>query len=101
MILYESNKHLAFFYKRVELTNWHSNLLLIIQLGIEVRRQKLVEHNCDNEEVRKEIDSSFNFLVDPNQMGERFKFFSIFPKTMGQIHQKFPPVGFYPPRDKQ
>jgi hypothetical protein len=34
-------------------------------------------------------------------MGERFKFFSIFPKTMGQIHQKFPPVGFYPPRDKQ
>ena len=77
------------------------NFLLIFQLGIEIRRKTLLEHNSENEEVRKEIETSFDFLVDPNQMGERFKFFSIFPKTMEEIHQKFPPVGFYQTRDKQ
>ena len=70
--------------------------LNFFQLGIDVRRQKLVEHNSGNDKVVQEIDSAYNYLLSPEQMGQRFKFLSIFPKTMAPIHQRFPPVGFYP-----
>ena len=33
-------------------------------------------------------------LTSPDKMGERFKFVSMFPNTMADIHQKYPPVGF-------
>ena len=70
--------------------------LIFFQLGIDVRRQKLVEHNSGNDKLVQEIESAYNYLLSPEKMGQRFKFFSIFPKTMAPIHQRFPPVGFYP-----
>ena len=64
------------------------------QLGIEVRKNQLLKHNSQNEEIKKEIECSCSFLTDDDKMGQRFKFFSIFPSTMRPIHQNFPPVGF-------
>ena len=60
-------------------------------LGIEIRYKKLTETSTiDN----KDLDLAYSSLMDEDKMGSRFKFCSIFPKTMQPIHQKYPPAGF-------
>jgi len=65
-------------------------------MGIEVRLQKLTQSTTATEEAKAQLKSAYDMLVSPDQMGKRFKFMSVFPKTMSQIHSKFPPAGFYP-----
>ena len=61
-------------------------------MGIEIRYKKLTETagSIDN----KDLDLAYKSLTDQDKMGKRFKFCSIFPKTMLPIHQKYPPAGF-------
>ena len=63
-------------------------------LGIEMRLQKLA--SAASEEARAGLKSAFDMLTSPETMGARFKFMAIFPKTMAQIHSRFPPAGFPP-----
>ena len=60
--------------------------------GIGTRCQQLLQ-TCDNSQ-QQQIYDSFVMLTSPDQMGERFKFVSLFPATMSEIHKKYPPVGF-------
>ena len=63
-------------------------------LGIDVRYKKLSEHVSTD---KSDLKAAYHVLTDEDKMGERFKFFSIFPKTMKPIHEKYPPIGFeYP-----
>ena len=63
-------------------------------LGIEMRLQKLA--SAASEEARAGLKSAFDMLTSPETMGTRFKFMAIFPRTMAQIHSRFPPAGFPP-----
>lgn len=65
-------------------------------LGIEMRLKKLTSSAAASSETRAGLKSAFDMLVSPEQMGARFKFMAIFPKTMAQIHSRFPPAGFPP-----
>jgi len=60
--------------------------------GIGTRCQQLLS-SCDSSQ-QQNIYDSFVMLTSPDKMGERFKFVSMFPNTMADIHQKYPPVGF-------
>ena len=63
-------------------------------LGIDVRYKKLSEHVSTD---KSDLKAAYHVLTDEDKMGERFKFLSIFPKTMKPIHEKYPPIGFeYP-----
>lgn len=50
--------------------------------------------NAKSEEDKEKIKSAYEMLVDPDKMGERFKFLAFYPSTMGPILEKFPPLGF-------
>lgn len=45
-------------------------------------------------ENKASIESGYNMLTDPNQMGSRFKFLSIFPAVLKDHLQKYPVSGF-------
>ena len=60
--------------------------------GIGTRCQQLLS-SCAPEQ-QKTIYDSYVTLTSPEKMGERFKFVSLFPTTMRDIHEKYPPVGF-------
>ena len=62
------------------------------QLGIEVRCNLLKE---SNPKIANDLSKSLELLIGPDQMGERFKFFCLFPKTMEPIHSEYPPAGFH------
>jgi len=61
--------------------------------GISTRAQQLLDSTKDMY-VHKNILESYDTLTNPEKMGTRFKFVSLFPATMSQIHEKYPPVGF-------
>jgi len=44
--------------------------------------------------VQESLLQSYKTLTDKNIMGARFKVCSIHPASMGEIHAKYPPVGF-------
>ena len=48
-----------------------------------------------NPEMSEELDQSLDMLINPSKMGTRFKFFSVFPRSIQNIHAHFPPAGFY------
>ena len=60
--------------------------------GIGTRCQQLLA-TCDHDQQQLVYDS-FVMLTSPDKMGSRFKFVSLFPKSMQEIHAKYPPVGF-------
>ena len=62
------------------------------QLGITVRCNSLKDYNP---KLSEELDQNLDMLINPEKMGERFKFFCTFPKTMQTIHASHPPAGFY------
>ena len=57
-----------------------------------MRCNLLKEHNP---KLSEELDQSLDMLINPMKMGTRFKFFSVFPKSMQKIHSDFPPAGFH------
>lgn len=63
-------------------------------LGIDVRLKKLLER-CSAEEA-KDLKSGYHTIM--STMGERFKFFAIYPSVMKAIFGNFPPSGFHPNR---
>ena len=60
-------------------------------LGIDLRYKKL---GAISSVDKTDLDSAYHSLTDENKMGKRFKFLSIFPKTMLPIHSQYPPAGF-------
>ncbi|XP_011565044.3 protein arginine methyltransferase NDUFAF7 homolog, mitochondrial [Plutella xylostella] len=58
-----------------------------------VRLQVLLDSAKTEEEIEK-IKSAYAMLVDPQKMGERFKFMAYYPSTMAEILEKYPPLGF-------
>jgi NADH dehydrogenase [ubiquinone] 1 alpha subcomplex assembly factor 7 len=60
-------------------------------LGIELRLEKLMA-SATTEEEKATLRSGVDMVV--NQMGQRFKFLSIFPKNNRQLFSDNPPAGF-------
>lgn len=63
------------------------------RMGGEVRLKKLIENAKTNEDIEL-LKSGYNMLTDPSKMGQRFKFFAVFPKTLENHLEKFPVGGF-------
>ncbi len=63
------------------------------RLGMEVRKDVLLK-NCKDEEDRSDVESAYRMLTDPDKMGSRFKFLSVFPATMKPLHEQLAPAGF-------
>ena len=61
--------------------------------GIQLRCEQLLRSTEDRAKQQVLRDSLLT-LTSPDKMGQRFKFVSLFPATMADIHQKYPPVGF-------
>ncbi|XP_040577121.1 protein arginine methyltransferase NDUFAF7, mitochondrial [Lepeophtheirus salmonis] len=61
-------------------------------LGIRIRMEKLA--SSSNEKAASIIEENYKTLTDSDKMGDKFKFFSIFPRTMEEILRQYPPVGF-------
>ena len=57
--------------------------------------------NAKSDEDREKIKMSYEMLVDPKKMGERFKFMAFYPSTMAEILNKYPPLGFSTPPTPQ
>lgn len=64
----------------------------IKKLGGDVRIDRLVQDAVPD--VRSQIQSGYEMLTDPKQMGSRFKFFSMFPSVLRDHLSKYPAVGF-------
>lgn len=64
----------------------------IKKLGGDVRIDRLVQSAVPD--VRSQIQSGYEMLTDPKQMGSRFKFFSMFPSVLRDHLSKYPAVGF-------
>lgn len=50
--------------------------------------------NAKTDEEREKIRGAYRMLVDPQKMGERFKFMAFYPSAMAEILEKYPPLGF-------
>lgn len=66
----------------------------LLKTGLEYRLKALKENIRDKKDI-EHLTGCFNFLVDKDKMGERFKFFGLFPETAKKIYDKFPVVGFH------
>ncbi|KAH9375414.1 hypothetical protein HPB48_012106 [Haemaphysalis longicornis] len=64
-------------------------------MGINIRLEKLLA-NCPPE-ARQDLLTGYDMLTNPKKMGERFKFFGIFPRDMQEVLQANPPAGFFAP----
>ncbi len=64
------------------------------ELAIQVRAQVLLKACSDDERRQEEVMSAYRMLTDADKMGERFKMLAVFPATMEEIHEKYPPAGF-------
>ncbi|XP_023323978.1 protein arginine methyltransferase NDUFAF7, mitochondrial [Eurytemora carolleeae] len=67
-----------------------SQTQFLLSAGIQTRCEQLVRGGA---EVKTILDA-YHALTNSEQMGERFKFACLFPKTMEPIHKVDPPVGF-------
>ncbi|XP_047515988.1 protein arginine methyltransferase NDUFAF7 homolog, mitochondrial [Pieris napi] len=63
------------------------------RMQAKVRLEVLLT-NIKNEEDKEKLMAAYNMLVDPQKMGDRFKFMAFYPSSMGEILEKHPPVGF-------
>lgn len=67
--------------------------LFLKRMNAEARLQTLIE-SCQKEEIDI-LKSSLDMLMNPNKMGMRFKFLSLFPRVLENHLKKFPVNGFY------
>ncbi|CAH1163322.1 unnamed protein product [Phaedon cochleariae] len=65
----------------------------LLKTGLEFRFRALKENITDKKHLEN-LSECFRILTDKDKMGERFKFFSLFPETMKRILDKCPVVGF-------
>jgi len=76
---------------------WHGPVTqgsFLHSCGIATRCEQLLTNS--DKDLHNNILDSYTTLTSKDKMGERFKFVSLFPATMAQIHEKYPPVGFEP-----
>ncbi|XP_046388342.1 protein arginine methyltransferase NDUFAF7 homolog, mitochondrial [Ischnura elegans] len=71
--------------------------LFLQNMGIDIRLEAL-KKSCSSEKEVKWIEAGYRMLTDPTQMGERFKFFALFPCVLREFLHKFPVAGFPPQR---
>lgn len=64
----------------------------IKKLGGDVRLDRLMQ--SAGPDLRSQIQSGYDMLTDPKEMGSRFKFFSMFPSVLTDHLRKYPAVGF-------
>ncbi|KAF4518688.1 hypothetical protein B566_EDAN002724 [Ephemera danica] len=64
------------------------------QLGIECRLEVLLQNPNLTPEAKENLKASVNKLIHPSEMGERFKFFAVFPKVLKEHLKRFPVSGF-------
>lgn len=64
----------------------------LLEMEAEARLQFLLE-NC-NETMKESLISGFDMIVNPEKMGSRFKFLSMFPSVLRDHLTKFPVGGF-------
>lgn len=62
------------------------------KMGAQTRLEKLLV-NCNDDE-KELLKSGLDMLVNPQKMGQRFKFLSIFPRVLLDHLTKFPVSGF-------
>lgn len=65
----------------------------LLRIGLEHRFKSLSE-NAKNKIHLENLQTSYNMLVDSDKMGERFKFFALFPDTLKNFLKMYPVVGF-------
>lgn len=53
--------------------------------------------NAKTENEKEKIKAAYDMLVNPEKMGERFKFMAFYPSGMAKILEKYPPLGFTAP----
>ncbi|GBM12624.1 Protein arginine methyltransferase NDUFAF7, mitochondrial [Araneus ventricosus] len=61
-------------------------------MGIDIRLERLMQHATP--ENQKSLKTGYDMLVNPNQMGERFKFLALYPVVLKDFLCKYPPPGF-------
>lgn len=64
----------------------------LMKMEASARLERLLEY-CSKEEKEK-LNSSFDMLISPDKMGQRFKFLSFFPMVLKNHLTKFPVSGF-------
>ncbi|CRK98491.1 CLUMA_CG011848, isoform A [Clunio marinus] len=62
------------------------------RMGADVRLEKLLE-NCEESEIEN-LKTGLDMLINPQKMGSRFKFLSVFPHVLKDHLDKFPVMGF-------
>ncbi|XP_046970965.1 protein arginine methyltransferase NDUFAF7 homolog, mitochondrial [Vanessa cardui] len=67
------------------------------RMQARVRLQVLID-NAKTDEDKEKVKASYEMLVDPTKMGERFKFMAFYPSAMASILEKLPPLGFSTPK---
>ncbi|KAK5638233.1 hypothetical protein RI129_012528 [Pyrocoelia pectoralis] len=69
-----------------------SQRTFLMNMGIECRLENL-RKNAKPEQIES-LDYSYGMLVDPDKMGDRFKFLAVVPSTLSVILNKYPICGF-------
>lgn len=64
----------------------------LMEMGIDIRLVSLLE-TC-REKDQEALKSGYHMIVDNDKMGERFKFFAMFPEVLGDHLKRFPVTGF-------
>ncbi|KAK4878097.1 hypothetical protein RN001_010603 [Aquatica leii] len=64
----------------------------LMNMGIDFRLERLKE--TANVQQKESLDYSYGMLVNADQMGERFKFLGIVPKSLSVILNRYPISGF-------
>ncbi|XP_063538031.1 protein arginine methyltransferase NDUFAF7 homolog, mitochondrial [Cydia strobilella] len=59
----------------------------------EARLKVLIDH-AKSDEQKETLKAAYEMLIDPEKMGERFKFMAFYPSAMASILEKYPPIGF-------
>ncbi|XP_018568373.1 protein arginine methyltransferase NDUFAF7, mitochondrial [Anoplophora glabripennis] len=65
----------------------------LLKTGLEYRFKALAR-NIEDKDQLENLTECYNFLVDEEKMGERFKFCALFPETARKILNKAAVVGF-------
>lgn len=65
----------------------------LLKTGLEYRFKALAK-NVEDKQQLENLSECYNFLIDEEKMGERFKFFALFPETARKILNKASVVGF-------
>jgi len=63
------------------------------RMQAEVRLETLLNSSSDGQ--KDVLRSSYSMLTSPEQMGQRFKFFAMFPAVLKDHLAKFPASGFH------